>query len=182
MQRAVKYEFVLVENLKPSTLAFECLTESQNQNPLKTMAFAPTFGSFGDFISVSILIKDILRTFDHVRGSVAEYRSLIKELHTLDLSLLQVHQTCISHLSEPTTYNLKELAIRTLDDCKSDVHAFKQKIEKYQAALGHESTNVIGRTAREVQWLTKKGDIDQFHAKVVAHGVSLNMILNMASL
>lgn len=55
------------------------------------MAFAPTFGSFGDFISVGILIKDILRTFDHVRGSVAEYRSLIKELYTLDLSLLQVH-------------------------------------------------------------------------------------------
>lgn len=146
------------------------------------MAFAPTFGSFGDFISVGILIKDILRTFDDVRGSVAEYRSLTKELHTLDLSLLQVHHTCISHLPRPETHALKELATEIVDDCKSDVAAFKQQMEKYQTALGHESTNVLGRTARKVQWLTKTRDIDQFREKVKIHSIRLNVVLNSASL
>lgn len=146
------------------------------------MAFTPTFGSFGDFITVSILVKDILRAFDGVRGSTAEYLSLIKELHTLDLSLSQFDQICISHLSGAETYALKQSAMMTLDDCKADVECFKQQIHDYQAALGSESANVFERAAKKVRWLTKKHDIDQFRAKVVAHQIKLNLLLSMASL
>ena len=36
------------------------------------MSFAPTFGSVGDFIAISILIKDTILALDDANGSVFE--------------------------------------------------------------------------------------------------------------
>lgn len=51
-----------------------------------------TFGSVGDIISVSLLVKDILVALDDSRGSSAEYQGIIRELYILDRALLEIGQ------------------------------------------------------------------------------------------
>ena len=49
-----------------------------------------TFGSFGDIVTLSLLIKDLIKSLDDSRGSSAEYQAVVRELWSLDKALLEV--------------------------------------------------------------------------------------------
>ena len=54
------------------------------------MPINATFGSFGDIVSLCIIVKDLVKALDRSRGSSAEYRAIITELWVLDDILVQV--------------------------------------------------------------------------------------------
>jgi RNA polymerase-interacting CarD/CdnL/TRCF family regulator len=49
-----------------------------------------TLGSVGDIISISLIVKDLVKALDDCRGSASEYQALIRELWVLDRVLLEV--------------------------------------------------------------------------------------------
>lgn len=59
---------------------------------IENMSFTATFGSLGDFISVSILVKDILLALDDTGGSSHNYQEVVRELYILDTASLQVEK------------------------------------------------------------------------------------------
>ena len=49
-----------------------------------------TFGAVGDIIAVGALIKGLIMASNSTRGSQAEYRTLVNELHSLDQVFSQI--------------------------------------------------------------------------------------------
>lgn len=89
-----------------------------------------TCGSVGDIISVSLLIKDLVKCLDESRGSSAEYQTVVRELWSLDRALLEVElllrsckqsaelrdlgETPRQHCGSVAAYTLPELLLPTL--------------------------------------------------------------------
>ena len=55
-----------------------------------------TFGSFGDIVSLGIIIKDLVECLNNSRGSSAEYQAVVRELSSLDDALSHVKSLCES--------------------------------------------------------------------------------------
>jgi len=58
------------------------------------MPFAPSFGSFGDFFTIVILIKNIINALDDATGSKSEYQHLIEALSSLLEAFQEVKLIC----------------------------------------------------------------------------------------
>lgn len=145
------------------------------------MSFFPTFGSFGDFISLVILVRDIASAIEDANGSAADYRSLACELDTIDAVLKQAQQLCEHHSTIPNVQILYAVAKNTIDSCQADLAFFKSQLNKYKTSLGDGSGNILKRTSRKVMWLTEKEDISKFRVKLIGYSASLNAILNMVT-
>jgi hypothetical protein len=52
--------------------------------PLLQDVLSATFGSVGDFLSISILVKDLLLALDDSRGSSRDYQEVVRKLYILD--------------------------------------------------------------------------------------------------
>ncbi|KAF4636663.1 hypothetical protein G7Y89_g1430 [Cudoniella acicularis] len=145
-------------------------------------AMSITFGSVGDILSVCLLVKDLVLALDESRGSATEYREVIRELWGLDRALLEVDLLARSCESTVELSALFNTARKAADDCRICIDAFSKKIKKYGASLGEgRSRNILKDTARKIQWMTKKDDLDRFRAEVNAHSLSINMLLATAS-
>lgn len=145
---------------------------------------AITFGSVGDIISISLIVKDLVKALDDSRGSAAEYQDLIRELWALDRVLLEVEQ--VSRSSEQTNelYALWVTAKRATDECHRSIDHFLEKIQKYEKSLGGRSS---GHTLRgvpmKIRWrLTQSDELEKFKAVINAHCSSLSMLLITISL
>jgi hypothetical protein len=83
-----------------------------------------TFGSVGDVISVSLLIKHFFKALDGARGSSADYEAVVRKLVVLDTALLHVEQLSRSNAPKPELYALYETAKRSVDKCRISVDSF----------------------------------------------------------
>ena len=138
-----------------------------------------TFGSVGDIICVSLLIKDLVKCLDESRGSSAEYQAVIRELWSLDHALLEVellHRSCkqsveLSGLSEATN--------RCVEQCRKCIRDFRDKVKRYQGALGGGGTGSLVRdTTAKIRWhVSEKEDLAKFRAEITAYWSSMNMLL-----
>lgn len=146
------------------------------------MSFAPTFGSLGDFISIGILIKQVIQAVNDGKGSTVEYRSLVKELDTLDLVILQVSQACHAHLSGPEAFVLGDITSNITSQLQADINGFKEHIDKYKSTLGSDSTRRFRGAIERVRWLSEKEAVDKFYKKFNNHKMNLNLLLTVASL
>lgn len=146
------------------------------------MSFAPTFGSLGDFISISILIKQVSQSLNDARGSTVEYRSLFKELDTLDIVVLQVSQACHAYLSGSQAHVLGEMASGITGQLQADIKDLKDHIEKYKSTLGCDSVSRIRGAIGRLRWLSEKEAFGKFREKFSSHKISLNLVLAVASL
>ncbi|KAF2876011.1 hypothetical protein BDV95DRAFT_665353 [Massariosphaeria phaeospora] len=156
-------------------------SNSSSTIDFETSATMPiTFGSFGDIISVTLLVKDVVAALDESRGSSAEYQGLVRELNHLDSALLQVRELCEQHEATPELAALCRTAQKAVRDCEVSVGAFLKKIQKYQTTLGEQSKAVVlVKAARKVQWaVSEKEDVARFRAEVVAHRTSLNVLIS----
>ncbi len=142
-----------------------------------------TFGSVGDIISVSLLIKDLVKCLDESRGSAADYQAVIRELSTLDHALLEVALLLPSckqseELSGPC--NSAEFSVEL---CRKCVENFRDKMKRYQRALqGGGTGNLIRDTATKIRWHISKEDLAKFRAEIAAQSSSLNMLLATAGM
>ena len=98
------YHHVFWKSISPAILKFyhssqlliacSCCKRFVGISPAVSMSFAPSFGSVGDFIAITLLIKDVINALDDATGSRSEYQQLIRELLSLEKAFLEVGLLC----------------------------------------------------------------------------------------
>lgn len=138
-----------------------------------------TIGSVGDIISVSLLVKELVKCLDESRGSSTEYQAVIRELWSLDHALLEVELLLRSCKQSVELSGLSETANRCVEQCRRCIRDFRDKVKRYQGALGGGGTgNPIRDTTAKIRWrVSEKEDLAKFRAEVTACCSSLNMLL-----
>ncbi|KAI9713535.1 MAG: hypothetical protein M1820_000917 [Bogoriella megaspora] len=96
-----------------------------------------SFGSVGDIISVSLLIKDLVVALSDSKGSVKEYEEAVRELQSLDKALLEVEALAHTHAETPAVQGLCETAKQAAERCKIAVKDFTAKTENTLANSQH---------------------------------------------
>lgn len=144
-----------------------------------------TFGSVGDILSVSLLVKELALALSESRGSVAEYQATIRELHVLDISLLQVEKLSRTQNTSPELRALYSTASDIILGCRASVDAFSATIKKYSSCLvAGGSGNRIKDITRKIQWRVsqEQESIARFRAQVTGYTESINMLLATANM
>ncbi len=138
-----------------------------------------TFGSVGDIISLSLIIKDLIRSLDKSRGSSAEYQAVIRELWNLDYALLEVE--VLSRSCEKTV-QLKALSAtvhQCAEQCRKCITNFHDVVKKFEKSLRPEGSGSLVRdVALKMRWqVSEKDSLAKFRAEINAHCHSINMLL-----
>lgn len=137
-----------------------------------------TFGSVGDIISVSYIIKDLVKCLDKSRGSSAEYQAVTRELWSLDHALLEVELLLRSCQQSVELTGLCETADRCAVQCRKCIEDFRDQTKRYQAPLQRGGTgNLFRDTVAKIRWHVKRDGLAKFRAVITAHCSSLNMLL-----
>jgi hypothetical protein len=138
-----------------------------------------TFGSVGDIISVSFLVKDLITALNDARGAPAEYQVLIQELLILDRTLLEVELMIRTHETTPELFALCETARQAVKACSGSVEKIRDRIKSYGSTLSTNSTrNAITRGLDKAKWqISCKEDIVRFRAEITAQSHSIKMLL-----
>ena len=141
-----------------------------------------TFGSVGDIISVSLLLKDLVKCLDDSRGSSSEYQAVIRDLWSLDRALLEVE---LLHRSCEQSVELSGLCItasRCAEQCRKCIVDFRDRTKRYQIALqGGGPGNLLRNTTAKIRWhVSEKDDLAKFRAVITAQCLSLNVLLTTA--
>lgn len=141
-----------------------------------------TFGSVGDIVSISLLIKDLVKCLDESRGSSAEYQAVIRELWSLDQALLEAEILLRSCKQLVEMSGLCETANRCAEQCRKLIVDFRDKTKKYQKALqGGGTGNLVRDTTAKIRWhVSEKDDLAKFRAGITAQCSSLNILLATA--
>ena len=140
-----------------------------------------TFGSVGDIITVSLLIKDLVKCLDESRGSSAEYQAVIRELWSLDHALLEVELLLRSCKQSVELSGLSDTANRCEEQCRECIRDFRDKVKRYQGALGGGTGSLLRETTAKVRWhVSMKDDLAKFRANITAQTSSLNILLATA--
>ena len=116
-----------------------------------------TCGSVGDIISLSLLIKDLVKSLDTSCGSSAEYQAVIHELWSLDHALIEVEalfQSCEQMIElNALSATVKECA----EQCRKCITKFQGQMKKYEKSLQSDgSGNFIRDTAFKFRWQVSK--------------------------
>ena len=138
-----------------------------------------TFGSVGDIISISLLIKDLVTSLDNSRGSSAEYQAVIRELWSLDHALLEVGLLFRSCEQTIRLNALSDTANECAERCRKCITAFKERIEKFGKSLqSGGSGSFVRDAALKIRWqVSEKESLATFRAEINAHCFSINMLL-----
>ncbi|KAF5585036.1 hypothetical protein FPCIR_8469 [Fusarium pseudocircinatum] len=122
-----------------------------------------TFGAVGDFISISVLIKDFIELLDDSRGSVWEYNSLKQQLIFLRLNLDLAKRSYDEYYSAPEFQDIRNTLENVVDEAERRLEDIAVKVEKYTSTLCQGSTQRrINRVARKVQWSLEKKETEKF--------------------
>lgn len=138
-----------------------------------------TFGSVGDIISLSLLIKDLVKSLDSSRGSSAEYQAVIRELWSLDHALLEVEALTRSCEQTAQLNALTATVNQCANQCRKCVTRFHEQVKKFGKNLQPGgSGSFIRDTASKIKWqVSEKDDLAKFRAEINAHCFSINMLL-----
>ena len=147
------------------------------------MPFAPSFGSVGDFIAISILIKDVINALDDAQGSSAEYRQIIMEMLSLEKSFLQVGIMCQTPDPLPKLVVIYIQVRRITDQCKECIQKLLDRLYKYTLSLREGgSGDRIRDGINKIKFKFEKDKIMTFHQEILTHSVALTTLLNVAQL
>ena len=141
-----------------------------------------TFGSVGDIISLSLLIKDLVRSLDKSRGSSAEYQAVVRELWTLDHALLEVEVLVRSSQQTVPLNALSATVNQCAEHCRKCITTFYEHMKKFERGLkSGGSGSFLRDTAVKVRWqVSEKEDLAKFRAEINTHCLSINMLLTTA--
>ena len=145
-----------------------------------------TFGSVGDIISVSLLVKDLVLALDETRGSAPEYQAITRELLFLDQALLQVEELGrTTRCATPEVQALYGTAKCTVDKCRETIQNFRKRIDKFSRYFGpNGSGNCMKDATKKIQWklCSKEQEITKFRAELTGYTESLKLLLATVSL
>lgn len=142
-----------------------------------------TFGAVGDFISIGLIIKDIVTALNDNRGSARDYRELIESLDLLERALKEINGI---HTDPDLSGQLGELKTAASDTARQITRAlteFRQKIAKYSDCLsGTGSGNLFKDAMKKVQWKLDEKDIHKFRTEVECYTQSLRILLHATTM
>lgn len=138
-----------------------------------------TFGAVGDIISISLIIKDLVKSLDDSRGSSAEYQAVIRELWSLDHALLEVEVLFRSRGHNIQLNALSVTAHECAEQCRQCITRFHEQVKRFGKGLqSGGSGSFIKDTALKIRWqVSEKEDLAKFRAEINAHCLSINMLL-----
>ncbi|KAM0800303.1 hypothetical protein BDR22DRAFT_258396 [Usnea florida] len=141
-----------------------------------------TFGSVGDIISVSLLIKDLVKSLNNSRGSSAEYQAVIRELWSLDHALLEVEVLLRSCQQTVQLNALSATVNQCAEQCRKCITTFYEHMKKFENGLKSGGSGSFFRDAAvKVRWqVSEKEDLAKFRAEINTHCLSINMLLTTA--
>ena len=143
-----------------------------------------TFGSVGDIISLSLLIKELVKSLDNSRGSSAEYQAVIRELSSLDHALRQVEALMVSCEQTAQLSALTATINQCVEQCRKCITTFQEQVKKFEKNLQPGGSGSFVRdTALKIRWqVSEKDDLAKFRAEINAHGFSINMLLTTTAM
>ena len=140
-----------------------------------------TFGSVGDIISICNLIKGLVTSLDDSRGSSAEYQAVIRELHSLDHALLEVEIVFLSNQGSEEMFSLQLTVLGIAAQCEKCITAFREEIKCYKRTLQPRgSGSVLKDSMMKLRWPSEKERLAKFRTEIIAHCLSINMLLASA--
>ncbi|RGP69629.1 vegetative cell wall [Fusarium sporotrichioides] len=146
------------------------------------MEFALSAGAVGDFISIAVLIKDIIAALDDSRGSAKEYQELVQQLNVLSQTLDAVQQTFNNPHLTHSLECISGIALDTVAKTKNCLNDFLHQISKYEPTLGA-STSVkkasLVSVRRKIQWKLNEKDVDRFRTEVVGYNATLQVVIGV---
>lgn len=147
------------------------------------MAFAPSFGSFGDFLSIAVLIKDIVVALDDSRGSSSKYRELRQGLEILGETIRHVDQAC----RDPKLVGSNDIAtaaIRIISQIQQCLAAFNgHKLQKYATSFTPGgSGNLFKDVARKMQYKLDEKDIENFQREILGYNMLLTTLMEVSKM
>lgn len=137
------------------------------------------FGSIGDIIPVSLLIKDLISALDSSRGSSANYQAVVQELQVLDCVLCHAEELARSNESTTELQALYSNSQQTVKKCRACIIQVTEKIRKYSPSLaGTGSGNVFKDTGRKAQWhILGKEEVERFRAEITVYTNSISVLI-----
>ncbi|RFN47825.1 vegetative cell wall protein gp1 [Fusarium flagelliforme] len=144
-----------------------------------------TFGSVGDFIAITVLIKDIVAALDDARGSAKEYQDLVRELDTLSLTLEEVQRTFEDPHLIHSLEDLVQIALDTVARIHECLNGFLGQICKYEPTLSTGASgkrNCLKAVGRKVQWKLNEREVGKFRAEVMGCTNELNVLLKVITM
>jgi uncharacterized membrane protein len=147
-----------------------------------------TFGSVGDIIAISLLVKDLVEALNESRGAAASYQAVIRELYILEKALIQVDLLARTYQSTADLNAIFESAKTTVAGCRTVLEAFKAKVRRYEPYLSQNtnvstSRRIFAGSAMKALWqVSAKDDAARFRVEVVAYSLSINQLLTTATM
>lgn len=147
------------------------------------MAFAPSFGSLGDFLSIAILIKDIIVALDDCRGSSHKYHDLKQGLEVLGETICHVKRAY--HNPKIVVSNdTSATAIRIVSRIHQCLAAFNsQKLQKFATSFSPGgSGNPFKDVARKIQFKFDEKDIENFQREIMGYNLLLTTLMEVSTM
>lgn len=164
-----------------SSLVQNCPLRPQHRPENQQQTMPVTFGSFGDIVSLGIIIKDLVECLNNRRGSSAEYQAVVRELSSLDDALSHVKSPC--KCSEQSA-DLSMTANNCAKECQSCTERFWEQIKIYRTCLKDGgSRSAFKDTASKVRWqVSERKRLATFRAEINGHCSSINMLLGTVNM
>lgn len=146
------------------------------------MPFTPV-GSPGDIVALVNVIKDLVKAFDKIRGSSAEYQEINKKLWAFTRVLQKVETLCRS-FEDTIELNASRDAIHSIvGQSQRSVDGFLRRTRKFQPALREGSSgNKLQGAARKAQWkLSGSDELAKFQAEIDVYCSILTAIASTAN-
>ena len=143
-----------------------------------------TFGSVGDIITLSLLIKSLAKSFDDSRGASAEYQAITRELTSLEHALSQVEVVFKTFNHSGSLNPLDQTANQCVEQCRESIMKYKERTKGFERSLQvGGSRNMFKDTTSKLKWQAfEKDDLPKFRVELHTHCIFINMLLTSAAL
>lgn len=147
------------------------------------MELALTFGAVGDFLAISLLIKDIVMALDDCRGSSKAYQDLVCSLTILDDAIREVDRVFRDPRRASNNKSLSATALKGIQQIQQSLQNFNEQLQKFRPSLSQGgSGNRIKDAAKKIQFKLEEKDLEKIKGEVTGYTVALKMMLEMLTL
>lgn len=147
------------------------------------MSFGPTFGSFGDFVSIALLVTEICVALNESRGSAKKYQDLMQNLDVLSKSTQALENIYRDPQHAEAFDAISVTALQTVEQIRKQLEGFHGRLRKYDPSLTPGGCgNALKDVGRKLQFRLEEGDIEKFLARIVGYNIVLRTFLDITSL
>lgn len=144
-----------------------------------------TFGSFGDILAITQLLRGIITALSDSRGASAEYQNLIVQLRAFADVLSSVYDTIFDPNSghPPLSAHTMRSLRKELDGCRSQLQSVQKRIHGYQKSLRQGGSGSRMRDSwRKIGWgLFTSGDIAYMRSELTERIARINTLISLSN-